>query len=80
LVYYLPIWFQAVKNVSAYQSGIDSLPLILALVVSSILAGALVRRLGYYVPFMIANSVIMSIGAGLITTLVPSTGHAKWIG
>ncbi len=80
LVYYLPIWFQAVKNVSAYQSGIDSLPLILALVVSSILAGALVQRLGYYVPFMIANSVIMSIGAGLITTLVPSTGHAKWIG
>jgi hypothetical protein len=80
LVYYLPIWFQAVTNVSAYQSGIDSLPLILALVVSSILAGALVQRLGYYVPFMIANSVIMSIGAGLITTLVPSTGHAKWIG
>lgn len=80
MIYYLPIWFQAIKDVSAYQSGIDTLPLVLGLVVSSISAGALVQRIGYYTPFMIANSCIMSIGAGLITTFTPSTGHARWIG
>ena len=80
IVYFLPIWFQAIKNVSAYKSGIDILPMLLALVVSSISAGALVQRIGYYVPFMIANSVIMSIGTGLITTFTPTTGHEKWIG
>ena len=80
MIYYLPIWFQAIKDVSAYKSGIDTLPLILSLVVASISAGALVSRVGYYTPFMIANGVIMSIGAGLITTFTPTTGHAKWIG
>ncbi len=80
MVYYLPIWFQAIRNVSAYKSGIDTLPLILSLVVASISAGALVSRIGYYTPFMIANSVVMSIGAGLITTFTPTTGHARWIG
>lgn len=80
MVYYLPIWFQAIKNVSAYQSGINSLPLLLALVVASISAGALVQRIGYYVPFLLASGAIMSIGAGLITTFSPNTGHTKWIG
>ena len=80
MVYYLPIWFQAIKDVSAYKSGIDLLPLILALVTAGISTGALVSRIGYYTPFMIANSVIMSIGAGLITTFTPTTNHPKWIG
>ena len=80
LIYYLPIWFQAIKGVSAIKSGIDTLPLILSLVVSSISAGFLVTRVGYYTPFMIANGVVMSIGAGLITTWTPETLHPKWIG
>ena len=79
MLYYVPIWFQAIKNVSAIQSGINSLPLILGLVVSSILAGVLVQRLGYYVPFMIAGGIIMSVGAGLVTTFTPNTEHPKWI-
>ena len=37
-------------------------------------------RIGYYTPAMIAAPVFMSIGAGLITTFMPDTGHAKWIG
>ena len=80
LVYYVPIWFQAIKGVTAIRSGIDTLPLILSLVIASITAGILVQKIGYYVPFMIANSIIMSIGAGLITTFTPSTNHPKWIG
>ncbi|KAK4695071.1 MFS transporter, DHA2 family, glioxin efflux transporter, partial [Lecanoromycetidae sp. Uapishka_2] len=80
LVYYLPTWFQAIKGVSAFQSGIDTLPLIFGLVVASIIAGALVQRIGYYLPFMYASSVVMSIGAGLMTTFAPNTGHEKWIG
>ncbi len=79
MVYFLPLWFQAIKNVSAVESGIRILPLLLSLVVSSISAGICVTRLGYYTPFMIANSVIMSIGAGLITTWTPDTGSSKWI-
>lgn len=80
MVYYIPIWFQAIKDVSAIKSGIDTLPLILSLVISSITAGFLVTKIGYYAPFMIANGVVMSIGAGLITTWTPDTLHPEWIG
>jgi hypothetical protein len=80
LIYYLPIWFQVVKGVSAVRSGIDTLPLVLSLVVSSIFAGQVTIRTGYYVPQLIVCSVIMSIGAGLLTTLDIDTGHQKWIG
>lgn len=48
--------------------------------VFSLLAGFGVSRLGYYTPFMIAGTIVLSIGAGLITTWGLSTGQAAWIG
>ncbi|KAF1829902.1 MFS general substrate transporter [Decorospora gaudefroyi] len=80
LSYYLPIWFQAVKGVSAVKSGIMNLPMLLGLVISSMLAGGMVTKFGYYNPFMIASSIITSIGAGLTTLFEPDTSHSKWIG
>jgi EmrB/QacA subfamily drug resistance transporter len=80
MVYFIPIWFQAIKAASAVKSGIMNLPLVLSLVLSSIITGALVTRFGYYTPFLIGSAIIMSIGAGLITTFTTHTGHAKWIG
>ncbi|KAK7543806.1 putative MFS multidrug transporter [Phyllosticta citricarpa] len=79
-VYYLPIWFQAIKSASAVRSGIMNLPLVLSLVVASILTGISVSRMGYYTPFLIASSVIVSIGAGMLTTFRTNTGHPAWIG
>ncbi|KAJ6505746.1 putative efflux pump antibiotic resistance protein [Mycena vitilis] len=80
LIYYLPIWFQAIKGVSAVKSGIDNLPLILSMVISSLIGGAAITVLGYYTPFMILSSVLMAVGAGLISTFEVNTGHAHWIG
>lgn len=79
-VYYLPIWFQGIKGVSAVKSGIMSIPLVLSLVVGSIMAGILVSKLGYFAPFMIAGSIVMSIGGGLLTLFTTNTGHSEWIG
>lgn len=62
------------------KSGIMNLPMIIAVVVVSILAGGLVTACGYYTPFMIASSIIMTIGAGLLTTLETNSNHSKWIG
>lgn len=80
LLYYLPIWFQAIKGASAIKSGIMLLPLILSTVLGSLSSGIVVSRVGYYTPFLIISSVIMPIGAGLLATFTPSTGHSKWIG
>jgi len=80
VIYYLPIWFQAIKYATPVHSGIMILPSLLAFVVSSFLAGIFTKKTGYYAPMMIASSVVMPIGVGLFTTFTPETGHAKWIG
>lgn len=80
MVFYLPIYFQSIKSATATKSGIMSLPLILTLVVASIIAGGIITKVGYYTPFVIASSVFMSVGAGLLTTFATDTGHSKWIG
>ncbi|KAG5981239.1 hypothetical protein E4U55_003150 [Claviceps digitariae] len=80
MVYYLPIWFQAVQGTSAIQSGIKNLPMILSLVVFSILSGGLVTTLGHYAPFMLLSTLLMSLGAGLLSTFTVDTSPAHWIG
>ncbi|GAB1741464.1 hypothetical protein NU219Hw_g6695t1 [Hortaea werneckii] len=80
LVYWIPTWFQAIKGTSAVESGINTIPLVLSLVVASILAGQAVGQIGYYTPFAMASVIIMPIGAGLISTWTVHTGSPKWIG
>ncbi|KAH6847202.1 major facilitator superfamily domain-containing protein [Chaetomium sp. MPI-CAGE-AT-0009] len=79
-IYYLPIWFQAVKDASAVDSGIMNLPMLVAVVLLSVAAGAAVTIWGYYTPFMIAGSAVAAIGYGLTTTFTPDTGSGMWIG
>ncbi|KAK7055960.1 major facilitator superfamily transporter [Favolaschia claudopus] len=79
-IFYLPIWFQAIKGTSAVKSGIDNLPMIFGLVISSIITGIFSTLLGQYVPFMLASSVLVTVGAGLMSTFTTHTGHSKWIG
>ena len=79
-IYFIPIWFQAIKNTTATKSGINSLPMILALVLLSIVSGILVTTFGYYTPWMIASSIFMAIGAGLLSTWEVDTASSKWIG
>ncbi|CAI7594497.1 unnamed protein product [Penicillium discolor] len=78
--YYLPIWFQAVKENSASESGINNLPMVVAMIVSSALAGLLVNIVGYYTPLMFAGSAFLAIGSGLCTTFQVNSGHPQWIG
>ncbi|KAK5080981.1 hypothetical protein LTR05_008298 [Lithohypha guttulata] len=80
LTYFLPIWFQAIKGASAVHSGIMNLPLVLGIVVTSILAGMATKQIGYFTQWMILSSTIMPIGAGMISTFTPATGHSAWIG
>lgn len=80
LVYFLAIWFQAIKGVTPLKSGIMTIPLVIPNVIGAIAAGKLVGILGYYKPFMVASSALLAIGNGLITTFNTHTNHAKWIG
>ncbi|TGZ78952.1 MFS general substrate transporter [Ascodesmis nigricans] len=80
IVYYLPLWFQAIQGVSATNSGIRSLPLLLGLTIFSVVAGGTITALGQYAPFIIVGTAISTVGIGLLTTLEVDSGAGKWIG
>ncbi|GBF61767.1 efflux pump [Trichophyton mentagrophytes] len=80
MVYYLPIWFQAIKGASATSSGIMNIPMVLSLVILSIASGITVTAIGYYAPLYYVSTVLTAIGAGLLTTFTTETSKGKWIG
>jgi MFS family permease len=80
MIYYVPLWFQAVQGVSAVESGVRNLPMLITTILLSIVSGGLVTALGYYTPFMITATILMSVGAGMISTWKPNSSSAAWIG
>ncbi len=62
------------------QSGIDNIPLILGQVLASLVAGFITTIIGYYMPFIYVSSIMMPIGAGLLTTFTVNTPTREWIG
>jgi MFS family permease len=47
VVYYTPLWHQVIQNVSAVDSGLRLLPVLIGLVVMAMVSGALVSVTGY---------------------------------
>ncbi|KAL8902295.1 MAG: hypothetical protein Q9207_004779 [Kuettlingeria erythrocarpa] len=79
------VWLQYklkdnVRETSARRSGIDTLPYLMALLISPMLSGVMITMAGYYVPFMLAGCSLMSIGSGLLFTLTPDSSEGQWIG
>ena len=80
LTYYLPYWFQAIKDNSAIASGVHTIAYLAANFILSIVAGATAQKTGYLNPPGILGAAVASVGAGLITILKVDTSTARWIG
>lgn len=78
--FFLPIYFQGVRGQSPLQSGVSVLPSILSQLLFAVISGALVTKLGYYLPWALACGAIAAVGSGLLSTLTPETPTAKWVG
>ncbi|KAL4759407.1 MDR family MFS transporter [Aspergillus foveolatus] len=78
--YYLPIWFQGIKNTSATMSGIMNLPMVLGVTACSLLCGWAVGQIGYYTPFIYSTPIVAAVGAGLLSTMTVGTSSPYWIG
>ncbi|KAL8707510.1 MAG: hypothetical protein Q9225_007740 [Loekoesia sp. 1 TL-2023] len=80
LLYALPIYFQAVSDVSPAQAGVRNIPLLLSCGIGSIVAGLLVSRFKHVVPLMVWASGGGCIGTGLISMLDATSPSSQWIG
>ncbi|PKS07252.1 hypothetical protein jhhlp_005854 [Lomentospora prolificans] len=80
LVYFLPIWFQAILGDTAVQSGIKTLPLVLALLVAGGLSGGLISKFGPYLPCLLIGLLFSVAGCACMMTFTPDSGSKEWIG
>jgi len=74
-IIFLPRWFQVVRGESATSSGYLIFPMLIGLIGSSIVAGALVSRTGKYKAILLAALVSMTVGIALMTQLRADTSY-----
>lgn len=72
-LYYIPIYFQAVRGKSATNSGVRMIAMDAARIIFIIISGGLIAKFGHYMPYMVAGTMINTIGAGLMVTLNTTT-------
>jgi hypothetical protein len=78
-VYYLPIYFQSIKNASPQGSGVRLIPYLASWSIAAIVSGSAITALGPYVPWLWVGTVLFAIGCGLLQTLTVQSSASHWI-
>jgi EmrB/QacA subfamily drug resistance transporter len=68
-VTYLPLFLQVVNGASPTSSGLQILPLMGGLLITSITSGQIISRTGRYKPFPIIGTAVMVVGLDLLSTM-----------
>ena len=71
---FLPLYLQSVRGVSPTISGLRMLPMLAGVLLTSITSGRLVTRLGRYKAFVVAGTLVLAVGLGVMTTVTVDTG------
>ncbi|MFC4336310.1 MDR family MFS transporter [Salininema proteolyticum] len=64
---YIPLFLQSVRGYSPTQAGLMLLPMAISVVASSVVVGQLTTKTGRYKPFLVAGSVVTTVGLGLFS-------------
>jgi len=75
-VTYFPLYLQIVKGVSPTGSGIQMVPMMGGMLVTSILSGQLISRTGRYKIFPVLGTAVMTVGLFMLSRLTPDTTNA----
>jgi EmrB/QacA subfamily drug resistance transporter len=68
-VTYLPIYLQVVKGESPTASGLQLMPMMLGMLVTSVISGRLITRWGRYKLFPVIGTAIMTLGLLLLSRI-----------
>ncbi|WP_433055738.1 MDR family MFS transporter [Dactylosporangium sp. CS-033363] len=72
-IIYVPLYLQIVKGATPTRSGLLMLPMMAGVIVTSIVSGRIISKVGRYKWFPVAGTVIMGSGLLLFTTLQVNT-------
>ncbi len=74
---YLPLYLQQVRGVSATASGLQLVPMMVGLLLTSMGSGQIISRTGRYKPFPIAGCAVFTVGLFLLSRMNESTGTVE---
>ncbi|KAI1209522.1 MFS general substrate transporter [Annulohypoxylon truncatum] len=77
-VFFLPVYFQAVKLYGPQYSGVALLPMSLVAIPGAAIAAVAISRWGRYKPVHIGGFALFSLGLGLFTLQSPDSTIAQW--
>lgn len=75
----MPIYFQAVQQTSASQSGVRILAYGLPITITTVVSGTLITKTGYYVPVMWFGAALFTAAATLLYTLQVDSTAREWV-
>lgn len=78
-IFFLPLYYQAVKGYSAIVSGVGVLPMAVLAGPAASVSGVLIAKVNRIKPFNIAGWIVFAIGSGLLTLLRPETSVVQWV-
>lgn len=79
-IYFIPLFFQFVRNDSALDAGVRLLPFVVFLVIVCVANGAIMSITGYYFPWYIVGGAFTLIGGALMYTVDIESSPARVYG
>ncbi|HEY5160592.1 MAG TPA: MDR family MFS transporter [Gaiellaceae bacterium] len=76
-IVYLPLFLQIVHGVSPTSSGLRLLPMMASMLVTSIVSGRTISRIGRYKIFPVVGMAVMTVGIILLSRLNPATSSLR---
>jgi len=79
-VTYLPVYLQVVTGASATASGLQLIPMMGGMLVTSIASGQIISRKGRYKIFPVMGTAVMSVGLFLLSRMTQATPPTALLG
>jgi MFS family permease len=79
VVYFLPLYFQAVLGASPLRAGVDNVPYTAFVVPFGIAAGGVLSKTGKFKPLHWVGFALSAVGCGLLSILDENSSKATWV-
>ncbi|PVH91647.1 MFS general substrate transporter [Periconia macrospinosa] len=80
VIYFLPVYFQAVLGSSPNRAGVQLLPTVIGIVPFAGIGAAFIEKVGKYRPIHLVGMALMAIGTGTFALLNEKSSTGVWVG